>query len=532
MKKFSQLTVFAKLLSGFSVLIAMMLVLGVVAIYQLNSSNDNIGHFKNDRMPGLRYALEMRGVLSEIRLQQVQYIASKTPQEVEGHRVELLQNQDIFLNAQANYAKLLKNAPQDKQALFNQVVDNFKNFVDVNVKVIDAVNGGRLDEASKISGAVSSKYRTQLMKDLAQLVNSEIVAGEEAGAVSEKGYQSALYVLCGLLVLALIATIVIATMIARNLSRQLGGEPTYAAAIMHEVASGNLSVPIELRAGDTTSLLATIKFMNDRLAETIHSIVEGSESMSQVADEIAQGNNDLSQRTEEQAASLVQTSSNMQQITETVKRNAENAHQASELARQTSQTAVHGGNVVDDMLKRMHEISDSSQKIVDIIAVIEGIAFQTNILALNAAVEAARAGEQGKGFAVVAGEVRNLAQKSANAAKEIKTLIEGTVEKITDGSRHADTASHAMDEIVSSVTKVTDIVAEISMASTEQHQGIREIGVAIEQMDRVTQQNATLVEEAATAAQSMTEQSEQLRDSVRIFQLKSTNNSSSRLRLN
>ncbi|MCA7014621.1 methyl-accepting chemotaxis protein [Dickeya dadantii] len=519
MKKLSQLTVFAKLLSGFSVLIVMMLVLGAVAIYQLSASDDSIDAFRGNRMPGVRYTLEMRGVLSEIRLQQVQYIASKTPQEVEGHRVELLQNQDIFLNAQANYAKLLKEASQEKQALFNQVVDNFKNFVDVNAKVIDAVNSGKLDEASKISGAVSAKYRTQLMKDLAKLVDMEISAGEQAGIESEVRYQRALYVLYGLLVLALIATGVIATLIARNLSRQLGGEPAYAVSIMNQIAAGNLNTEITLRNGDTGSLLATMKQMNGKLASIIHGIVDGSESISLAASEIAQGNSDLSQRTEEQAASLVQTSSNMQQITETVKRNADNAHQASELARQTSQTAVHGGNVVDDMLKRMHEISDSSQKIVDIISVIEGIAFQTNILALNAAVEAARAGEQGKGFAVVAGEVRNLAQKSANAAKEIKTLIEGTVEKITDGSRHADTASQAMDEIVSSVTKVTDIVAEISMASNEQHQGIKEIGIAIDQMDRVTQQNAALVEQAATAAQSMTEQGEQLRDSVRFFRL-------------
>ncbi|RNM25512.1 methyl-accepting chemotaxis protein [Dickeya undicola] len=519
MKKFSQLTVFSKLLFGFSVLIVMMLLIGAVSIYQLSANNDRISAYRDSRLPGVRYTLEMRGVLSELRLQQIQYISSKTPAEREGHRKELLQNQDIFLNAQANYAKLVKNDTQDKQTLFGQVTDNFKNFVDVNTKVIDAVNSEKLDDASKISGAVSAKYRTQLMKDLATLVDMETASGDQAAVEAAAGYRTALYILSGLLLLALIATGIIATLIARNLSRQLGGEPTYAVSIMNQIAAGHLNTTINLRAGDTQSLLATIKNMNEKLADIIHNIVNGSESISLAASEIAQGNSDLSQRTEEQAASLVQTSSNMQQITETVKRNADNAHQASELARQTSQTAAHGGDVVDDMFKRMHEISGSSQKIVDIISVIEGIAFQTNILALNAAVEAARAGEQGKGFAVVAGEVRNLAQKSANAAKEIKTLIEGTVEKITDGSRHADTASHAMEEIVNSINKVTEIVAEISMASNEQHQGIKEIGIAIDQMDRVTQQNAALVEQAATAAQSMTEQGEQLRDSVRFFHL-------------
>ncbi|MEO3738976.1 methyl-accepting chemotaxis protein [Enterobacter sp. AG5470] len=519
MKKIAQATVLTKLLIGFSILIVMMLLLGVVSIYQLNTSNHHIDKFRENRMPGVRYSLEMRGVLSEMRLQQIQYITSTTPESREQHRGELLQNQAIFLNAEQQYAKASADAPQEMRALFATVVDNFKNFVDVNAKVIDAVSSGNADEASKISGAVSAKYRTQLMKDLATLVDMELALGDKAGDASQAGYNQALYLLSGLLLLALIATGVIALFISRNLARQLGGEPAYAVSIMKAIAAGNLSADVTLRDNDSQSLLATIKFMNSKLAEIINGIINGSESISHAASEIAEGNNDLSQRTEEQAASLVQTSSNMQQITENVKSNAENARKASDLARETSQTAVKGGKEVHDMLKRMHEISDSSQKIVDIISVIEGIAFQTNILALNAAVEAARAGEQGKGFAVVAGEVRNLAQKSADAAKEIKQLIEGTVEKITDGSRFADTASRAMEDIVTSVNKVTDIVAEISAASTEQHQGIKEISVAIEQMDQVTQQNATLVEQAAVAAQSMTEQSEILRDSVRFFQL-------------
>jgi len=519
MKKYAQSTVLTKLLTGFSVLIAMMLLLGVVAIYQLHASNQHIDAFRDNRMPGVRSSLEMRGVLSEMRLQQIQYINSTTPAEREKHRLELLQNQEIFLNAQRRYARQSSHTSPEMQALFSQVVNNFTQFVDVNAKVVEAVNAERLQEASQISGAVSSKYRTQLMKDLATLVDMEIAMGDRASQQAADGYKQALYMLCGLLILALIATGIIAAWISRNLSRQLGGEPGYAVEIMQQIAAGKLATQIELKDQDHHSLLATIKFMNSKLAEIIHGIINGSESISLAASEIAMGNSDLSQRTEEQAASLVQTSANMQQITENVKSNAENAHKASELARQTSQTAVKGGKEVHDMLQRMHQISDSSQKIVDIISVIEGIAFQTNILALNAAVEAARAGEQGKGFAVVAGEVRNLAQKSAEAAKEIKTLIDGTVEKITEGSRYADTASRAMEDIVNSVNKVTSIVAEISSASHEQHQGIREISVAIEQMDQVTQQNAALVEQAAVAAHSMTEQSEHLRDSVRFFQL-------------
>ncbi|SFT58885.1 methyl-accepting chemotaxis protein [Kosakonia radicincitans] len=519
MKKLSQATVLTKLLIGFSILIVMMLLLGIVSIYQLNMSKDHIDQFRKNRMPGVRYTLEMRGVLAEMRLQQVQYIASTTPESLEQHRGELLQNQETFLRAQQAYANISAHDPQEMRALFATVVDNFKNFIDVNAKVIEEMKNGNAAEAAKISGAVSSKYRTQLMKDLATLVDMEVALGNYAGEASQAAYKQAIYMLSGLLLLALIATGVIALFISRNLARQLGGEPAYAVSIMKEIAAGNLGTQVKLRDNDTQSLLATINFMNARLAGIINGIIDGSESISHAASEISEGNNDLSQRTEEQAASLVQTSSNMQQITENVKSNAENARKASDLARQASQTAVKGGKEVDDMLKRMHEISASSQKIVDIISVIEGIAFQTNILALNAAVEAARAGEQGKGFAVVAGEVRNLAQKSAESAKEIKQLIEGTVEKITDGSRYADTASRAMEEIVTSVNKVTDIVAEISAASTEQHQGIKEISVAIDQMDQVTQQNATLVEQAAVAAQSMTEQSEGLRDSVRYFQL-------------
>lgn len=406
-----------------------------------------------------------------------------------------------------------------QKSLLDPIIEGFGQFSAVNQDEIAAVSKGQLEEASRISGAVSSKYRTQLMKDLAKLVDMEVEKGNAAAREASKGYQDAKYILIGMLLLAVVMSCLLALFISRSISRQLGGEPHYSMEIINEISTSNLLTAIALRPGDNHSLLAAISHMNQRLADTVRNIIDGSESITMASNEIAQGNSDLSQRTEEQAASLLQTSSNMQQLTQTVRQNADNAREASSLAQKTSDTASQGGEIVNDMLARMQEISDSSQKIVNIIAVIEGIAFQTNILALNAAVEAARAGSEGKGFAVVAGEVRTLAQKSSDAAKEIKELIEGTVEKIAEGSQEADKAGKAMTDVVDSVNQVSKIVADISMASDEQHIGIKEIRVAIDQMDQVTQQNEALVEESATAAESLTEQGEQLRNTMRFFRV-------------
>ncbi|EEQ08888.1 Methyl-accepting chemotaxis protein [Yersinia mollaretii ATCC 43969] len=517
MKKFSDLSILTKLLSGFSVVIVMMLLLGAVALSQLSSNNARLEAYRDSWLPGVRYALEMRGVLAELRLQQVQYIASSTEKEREGHRLEILQAVDNFRAAQNRFLKLPEG--YNDSVLFKRIMSDFDNFSQANSIVIDAVNSNQLAEASKISGDTSRKYRTQLMKDLAELVVLEVQGGEKAATEGQQSFNTAKNLLIALLLFAILISALLAIIIARNLSRLLGGEPAYAVAIMGHIAAGNLSTEIKLRPGDQNSLLASLNTMNQQLKSTINEIMHGSESISVASNQIAQGNTDLSQRTEEQASSLIQTSANMQELTQTVRQNADNARQASELAINTSATATEGGIIVDEMRLHMQEISNSSKKIVDIIAVIEGIAFQTNILALNAAVEAARAGNEGKGFAVVASEVRTLAQKSANAAKEIKLLIVGTVEKINAGSERADHASQAMGEIVDSVGKVAHIVGEISTASQEQHIGIQEIGIAVEQMDQVTQQNAALVEEAAAAAQSLTEQGAELRQVIRFFQI-------------
>jgi methyl-accepting chemotaxis protein len=313
--------------------------------------------------------------------------------------------------------------------------------------------------------------------------------------------------------------IAMAVWIIRSVTRQIGGEPGDAANLARGVAAGDLSVHIGLRSGDTTSLMAQLKEMQTSLSKVVFGVRQNSESVATASAQISQGNSDLSSRTEEQASALEQTAASMEQLAATVKQNAENARQADQLARGASEVAAKGGDVVAEVVDTMKGINESSKRIADIISVIDGIAFQTNILALNAAVEAARAGEQGRGFAVVASEVRSLASRSAEAAKEIKGLIGASVERVAQGSALVDKAGVTMTEVVGAIRRVTDIMGEISAASGEQSAGVSQIGEAVSQMDQVTQQNAALVEESAAAAESLKEQALQLVQTVAVFKL-------------
>jgi methyl-accepting chemotaxis protein len=312
----------------------------------------------------------------------------------------------------------------------------------------------------------------------------------------------------------------IAALFSITIVRSITGPMQEAIAVAEAVASGDLTSRIEVKStNETGHLMQALKTMNENLVELVGKVRMGTDSITTASSEIAAGNSDLSQRTEEQASSLEETASSMEELASTVKQNADNARQANQLAAGASEVAVKGGNVVGQVVQTMSSINESSKKIVDIISVIDGIAFQTNILALNAAVEAARAGEQGRGFAVVATEVRTLAQRSAAAAKEIKELINDSVSKVEDGTRLVDEAGATMDEIVSAVKRVTDIMSEISAASQEQSSGIEQVNQAVTQMDEVTQQNAALVEEASAAAESMQEQAQALTQAVTVFKL-------------
>ena len=348
--------------------------------------------------------------------------------------------------------------------------------------------------------------------------NWDLVAGTYMDDV-EAQFRSSLYQSIGLLVLLGIAISVVATLVIRSIQQSVGGEPPVAAALALRMAGGDLTVRAQTRPEDRTSLMYAIGHMRDQLAGTVAGIQQSADAINAAAQQIAAGNTDLSARTEQQAASLQQTAASLEQITAAVRQSADNAAEASRYVADAAQIAERGGSVASEVVEKMRGITASSRKINDIIGVIDGIAFQTNILALNAAVEAARAGEQGRGFAVVAGEVRNLAQRSAGAAKEIKTLIVESVSEVDSGSLLVEQAGQTMAEIVSAVGRVTLIMDGIATATAEQRTGIEEVNRAVSEMDQMTQQNAALVEEASAAAASLEDQAGALHHAVSAFRL-------------
>ncbi len=358
------------------------------------------------------------------------------------------------------------------------------------------------------------KLRAALLEQMASAGKSQTLVHDQTHHNANQMRTLAM----GLAVLALAVALLLGAWMVRSLGRELGGDPADVRAALRQVAQGDLAAP-EQSAGVPVGLMAELAAMRQALRTLVGQVRDSTVAITHASGEIAQGNNDLSGRTEQQASALEETAASMEELSSTVQQNAANAQQASTLAVNAAQVAQQGGAVVGEVVATMKGINDSSQRIADIIGVIDSIAFQTNILALNAAVEAARAGEQGRGFAVVASEVRTLAQRSADAAKEIRGLIQTSVERVAQGSALVDRAGNTMEEVVASIGRVSAIVAEISAASSEQSAGVSQVGEAVMHMDQATQQNAALVEESAAAADSLRLQAQELLQAVALFRL-------------
>lgn len=413
-------------------------------------------------------------------------------------------------------AYMLEHAstPEEKQ-LLNNIVSVRKDYVAMRDQIAKAKKDDRLDEVAQLFEQFVPKSDAYQNSELAFLEYQQKTVDQLAQQIDELAARSRTLIIAFILFFVLTGG-TFAWFLRRNITTPL----RHAVNIARRVADGDLTSQILVDSKDETGqLMQALKDMNQSLEKMVHAVRDSSDTILHASTEIANGNMDLSARTESQAGSLEETASSMEELTSAMKLSSENADEADQLAHAASDAAVKGGAVVAQVVDTMGSISSSSKKIVDIIGVIDGIAFQTNILALNAAVEAARAGEQGRGFAVVASEVRNLAQRSASAAKEIKTLIDDSVEKVNEGARLVDQAGSSMSEIVTRVKQVTDIMGNLHHASAEQSSGIQQINQAIIQMDDVTQQNAALVEQAAAAAQSLQDQASRLSNEVSVFQL-------------
>ena len=694
------MTVGKRLGLGFGVVITLMIVISVLGINNMRSINASMDGIIHDKFPKTVWANNMIDSINVIARAMRNTLLETSQDKIKKELVRIDDQRDIITLNQTRLEQTVKSA--EGLAALKEVQDARNAYIGSQDEFINLIKAGKQDAAKTLLLTRIRSEQSTYLDAVTKLIIHQSDSMTQMGEAAAKSVQKALIIIIVLAIIAVIAGVVISTLIVRNLMKQLGGEPDYAAYAVGKIAAGDLSIDLEIKSGDTISLLYSLKTMQDSLRAIVAEIkmivedaavrgmfsykmkMEGkegytkelSELLNQLSDitgtamddvtrvasalangdlsqtitkeypglfgqtaqgvnatvqalneivndiqfialsagqgdfssklnmdgktgynrtlselmnqlsgvtegglmdimrvakalaagdltqkitkdypglfdmtkqginttvgnleklvteiknsvdaintaskEIAAGNSDLSQRTEEQASSLEETASSMEELTSTVKQNTENAKQANQLAISASDVAGKGGEVVSQVVTTMDSINESSRKIVDIISVIDGIAFQTNILALNAAVEAARAGEQGRGFAVVAGEVRNLAQRSAAAAKEIKTLIGDSVEKVEGGSKLVAQAGQTMEEIVTSIKRVTDIMSEITAASVEQSQGIEQVNTAITQMDEVTQQNAALVEEAAAAAESLEEQAQNLATSVGTFKV-------------
>ncbi|MDO8334417.1 MAG: methyl-accepting chemotaxis protein [Nitrosomonas sp.] len=515
---FNDMTIKSRLMFVISMLSLLLVGIGSLGLYGINQSNAGLKSVYEDRTVPAVMLGKILDAWYQVRRNAIDAASSKNIEVAKARTEDALklvkQNEGIW----AEYLKT-RLTPEEER-LTKVKSEQHVQYVTSLHRTLQLASAGDFEAAALNASTDAAPKFIALRETVFALLDLQGKVAEQEYGTAQSHFENIFMIS----VAAMILGVSLAMIIGFLIIRAIVGPLNEAIIVANAVASGDLTSRIETNStNETGRLLQALRTMNDNLVDLVGKVRMGTDQISTASGEIASGNSDLSQRTEEQASSLEETASSMEELTSTVKQNADNARQANQLAAGASEVAMKGGAVVGQVVQTMSSINESSKKIVDIISVIDGIAFQTNILALNAAVEAARAGEQGRGFAVVATEVRTLAQRSAAAAKEIKELISDSVAKVEDGSRLVDEAGATMDEIVSAVKRVTDIMSEISAASQEQSSGIEQVNQAVTQMDEVTQQNAALVEEAAAAAESMQEQAQALTQAVSTFKLSGGN---------
>ena len=505
---------------GFSIVLVLLLMMAAASFWQSGNLAADTAVFSKDLVPSFKIQGQVALNLANIRRWEYRHIVSFETSAKDDSEARIKSYQAAIATAIDLAAKNLVHDDSERRALdeVRAAIDGYyAEWEKVRTVSRAAVTDrSKAAEAERMTTTTSSAAYQAADKAVVKWGDANSAASEAQNVHAQAVYSQAKLTLIVLVIAALGLGIGAAVVITRSIVVPI----QQAVQVASTVAEGDLTARIDVRGADETAqLLQALKHMNEGLVAVVSKVRQSSDSIATGSTQIAAGTVDLSQRTEEQASNLEETAASMEQLTSTVKTNAETAHQASELADAAAKAAANGGAVVQQVIETMDGISQSSKKIADIIGVIDGIAFQTNILALNAAVEAARAGEQGRGFAVVASEVRALAQRSAGAAKEIKLLISDSVEKVDAGSRQVNDAGKSMEEIVSQVQRVNRLIGEISSATSEQTSGINQVGDAVTQLDQVTQQNAALVEESAAAADSLKHQAGQLLEAVSVFKL-------------
>ncbi|MDD3017160.1 MAG: methyl-accepting chemotaxis protein [Comamonas sp.] len=517
---FSRMTVATRLYIGFGLMLALLVVVTAVAVVKVHRIDQALRDNSDIHVQVQRYAINFRGSAHDRSIAVRDVVLSPTPAERDKEIATIAALADFYAQSGAPLEKLVHRvgAPPELAPLYEGIRSAEAQAVATTQAIIAQVKAGDTAAAQTLWTQAKPQYVQWLaaINKLIDFKEGRIQKTNQSAMYEADSFLGVMFIALGL---ALVLSATVAWLVARSIVRQLGAEPVALAEVASQVAQGDLQPVAGTGQAEPGSVLASLGAMQASLARVVGQVRQASNAVTLGSEEIAAGNIGLLQRTEEQASNLQHAASSMEQMTASVKNNADSARQATQVATLASEAAHKGGAVVEQVVSTMQEITASSHKMSDIIGVIDSIAFQTNILALNAAVEAARAGEQGRGFAVVAGEVRALAQRSADAAKEIKGLIDSSVAKVEQGARLVGDAGSTMTDIVQQAQRVAGLIAEISTATAEQTDGIAQVGEAVAHLDRSTQQNAALVEESAAAAQTLKQQAAQLAETVSVFRL-------------